>query len=128
MLRKILTIPLLVLMLLNMSQQTFIYWVYQLNQDFVAAYLCENNYRVEQLCGGRCVLVKGFEIIGDYDNSLVKHTLSVEKAEQNLFVLDLKDDIDFLITEKRLDNSFFLPIYDFNPFDSLLRPPNTQFS
>ena len=111
-----------------MNQQAFIYWVYQRNQDYVADYLCENDYRLEQLCGGRCVLVKGFEIIGDYDNSPVKHNPSVQKAEQNLFVLDLKDDINLFISNQRLDNSFFLPFYDFSPFDSLLRPPITELS
>ena len=128
MLRKILTIPLFVLMLFSINQQMFTYLVYQLNQDYVAEYLCENDYRVEQLCGGRCVLVKGFEIIGDYDNSPVKHNPSVQKAEQNLFVLDLKDDINLSIFAKRLDDSFFLPFYDFSPFDNLLRPPIANIS
>ena len=39
-----------------------------------------------------------------------------------------KDDINLFISEKRLDNSFFLPFYDFSPFDSLLRPPITDLS
>lgn len=89
MIKKIVILPLFVLVLISVNQQAFIHWMYEMNKDYVINTLCEDVYRVEKLCGGRCVLMKGYEIIGDYHGDTTEHTVSIDKANTLQFCSEL---------------------------------------
>lgn len=56
--KKFSTLLLLGLLLLSTLSKTCIVLSFQLNQDFIQKYLCENRNQPQSPCGGQCVLSK----------------------------------------------------------------------
>jgi hypothetical protein len=56
---KFFAIPILVLLLVSQAfSNWFVVMAFNLNRDYIAKNLCENRYRPELNCNGKCVLMK----------------------------------------------------------------------
>lgn len=64
------------MVLLSGLGKTFILVSFTLNKKFISEQLCENRYRPEMLCSGKCVLVKS---INSYEESNDKNNSSQSK-------------------------------------------------
>ncbi|MBX3241766.1 MAG: hypothetical protein KIT80_12335 [Chitinophagaceae bacterium] len=66
-LQKHIAITLMALVLLKMVSGPLTFLQYQLNKSYVAANLCENRYRPQLQCEGKCLLMKKLEKQHDTD-------------------------------------------------------------
>lgn len=68
------------LAVLNQSLNRVWIWVsFQMNRDYIAAYLCENKDRPEMKCGGKCYLMKQMAAAEQQDAEIppLKHHFEV---------------------------------------------------
>lgn len=100
---------------------------FEINQEYIAAQLCENRDKPELVCCGKCVLKKELKKVDDLERSGTKNTnTQIEKNTGIAFILPDSGNDEFPavpITESAIHNPILPHHFDINISDSIFHPP-----
>lgn len=99
--KKIILITLSLLMLTEACMSLILLIRYEVNKEYIAAFLCENRDKPEMHCGGKCQLKKSISTQERFIQGLagmLNETLSV-LAIVELFDMDFSPSLGFVRTD-----------------------------
>jgi hypothetical protein len=112
------------LILLTSLRDVATYAIFQLNQDYISQNLCENRFKPEVMCSGKCVLNKS--LAQNHEQKEGKQTIP-QQEERSVFVLpniEIKlKSYSFLIVKKD-SIAYCTAFYAFEFLDDVFHPPS----
>jgi hypothetical protein len=124
--KKIIAYFLFALLSIKMLLVPFVYLDFELRKEFIIKNLCENRFKPQLHCDGKCYLAKQLQKVAEDNarNETQKQSDTVKKLLQEVF-----DELTFSIFPAHLAYTTHSHHIDYLPkpttdfADSLLRPP-----
>jgi hypothetical protein len=114
--------------LIGYTQSTYIVLLnFQLNKSYIVSNLCENRYKPELQCNGRCYLKKEMR---EGENG--EKTDSQKSAQKNLSLVVMEAPAKFTLAGLLLSDLTLNPntchnkLYNFRNLSSVFRPPRLR--